>query len=78
MQTDLILHAVPDADPEFLRIMGEQPDPPAKGQSRILAALPKMHELFLAKRQAAERKDAGAFVAVVFQEVELIKGLEEH
>ncbi|MBU1348588.1 hypothetical protein KJ781_00780 [Patescibacteria group bacterium] len=76
MDIDLIMQNVPNADPEFVRIMNEAPEPPKKDRELLLAALPKLHGLFLAKQEAAKRDDADAFVAVALQEAALVKGIE--
>ncbi len=77
MKRDLIFRIVPDADPEFVRIMGDLPDPPTDAAKRMAAALPRMHKIFLQKKEAVKRGDKAAFSRLTEEEVALIKQMDQ-
>lgn len=73
MSPEILNHAVPNADPDFLRIMGNLPDPPSGIFEKVLKLMPRLHELFLQKRNAAKRQDESALSDIIDQETELIQ-----
>jgi len=73
MRADIITQAVPHADPDFLRIMGQLSDPPPGIYEKVMRLLPKLHELFLQKRQASEQGDIQAVAKIIDQETELMR-----
>ncbi|MFA5184955.1 MAG: hypothetical protein WC551_00510 [Patescibacteria group bacterium] len=73
MSPEILNHAVPNADPDFLRIMGNLPDPPSGIFEKVLKLMPRLHELFLQKRSAARRQDEPAMSRIIDQETELIR-----
>lgn len=75
MRQDLITQVVPNADPEFIRIMGALPDPSADIHEQIVRLLPELYELFTAKRTAAAQNDREAFLKIVDREARLIERL---
>ena len=72
MRQDIITQAVPNADPEFLRTLERLSDPPPGVYERVMKVLPRLHEIFLQKRNASLRGDAEAFRKFIEQEVDLI------
>ena len=73
MTSDTINQAVPNADPDFLRIMGNLPDPPAGIREKVMIILPRIHKLFLQKRIAAKKHDEPALSRIIDKETELIR-----
>ncbi|MBU1032731.1 MAG: hypothetical protein ABII13_03900 [Patescibacteria group bacterium] len=73
MKSEIILKQIPNADPEFLKIMEKQPEPSDEIREKVVDALPKLHDLFLKKRNAALCKDEQAFMSLVEQEVALLE-----
>jgi hypothetical protein len=76
MNTDTIRKKIPNADPDFINIIGKLHDPSSKIFERVLNILPELHELFLKKREAAIRGDSDTFMKIVEEEVELISASE--
>jgi len=77
MRQDIIIQAVPGADPEFVRTLERLPDPPPGIYERAVALLPKLHGLFLRKRRALAADDAAALAAVLDEETALLKLLAD-
>jgi len=73
MRADVITQAVPDADPEFIQILGRLPDPPAGMFEKMLKLLPKLHEIFLAKRAADRSGDKEEFARLMQKELYLLE-----
>lgn len=76
MSPSVIHSAVPDAHPDFVRLMARADDPPVAQRPLFFRALPKLHRFFLQKRDAVARKDADAFAAAVRGEVDWLQRLE--
>jgi hypothetical protein len=76
MRADLITQKVPNADPDFLRIVEKLSDPPPGSFERVMEALPKLYALFVEKREAARKNDRDVFMAIVEKEVALIREVE--
>ncbi len=72
MRQDLIIQAVPEADPEFVRTLERLPDPPPGIYESVVVLLPQLHELFLRKRQAFAADDAAALSAILDEETVLL------
>jgi len=75
MRPDLLANVVPNADPDFLRVMSRLPDPPPHAYEFVIAALPKLHALFLEKRDAVAKNDIPAFEKIIEEEVELLRSI---
>ncbi len=73
MRSDIIAQTVPHADADFLRIMEQLPDPPSGIYEKVMKMLPKLHELFLQKRAAADRADEPGLSRIIEQETALIR-----
>ena len=76
MRADQITAIVPNAHPEFLRIMAGLPDPPADAYELLMQTLPELHRLFLEKRRAALAGDRDSFFTVAEREAELVAGMD--
>lgn len=72
MRQDLIIQAVPEADPEFVRTLERLPDPPPGIYESVVVLLPQLHELFLRKRRAFAADDAAALSAILDEETVLL------
>lgn len=75
MHQDIIVQAVPEADPEFVRTLEKMPDPPPGIYETVVRSLPRLHELFLRKRQAFAADDAAALAAILDEETALLSRL---
>ncbi|MBI5654074.1 hypothetical protein HZC53_00240 [Candidatus Uhrbacteria bacterium] len=73
MSPEILSQKVPNADPDFLRIMGSLPDPPAGIYEKVLGLMPRLHALFLQKRTAADKKDEPELARIINQETDLIR-----
>jgi hypothetical protein len=76
MRRDTVTQVVLNADPDFLRIFEKLPEPPPAAYERVMRALPRLHEMFLLKRNAALKEDVEEFDRIVGQEIELIAQAE--
>jgi len=77
MRADIITQAVPHADPDFLRILDRIPDPSPDSYEISMRVLPRLHELFLEKREAASKNDGERFMKIVHAELKLLEKLEQ-
>jgi hypothetical protein len=76
MQREIILQRVPNADPKFVRIMEQVPEPKPEFAENVLAALPQMHEFFLQKREAYKHKDLFTFQRILDKEIAFVRNLD--
>ncbi len=76
MRGDRIRQSLPDVDPDFVHILERLPDPAPKFFKTVMQYLPRLHSLFLRKREAAAKGDASAFLALVEEEVSLLRVAE--
>lgn len=70
-----IIHAVPSADPAFVKTMEAMPEPPGAARDLLLQRLPELHRLFLEKRRIAASGDEVAWNKLVEQEAALIASI---
>jgi len=77
MDTNPFIGIVEAPEPEFLRLLGEMPEPPFSVRGRIAEALPEINELFARKKQAVSDGDADAFDRITDEEVALLEKLED-
>ncbi len=73
MRADIITQAVPGADPEFIQILGRLPEPPAGVFEKIIKLLPRLHQIFLAKRSADRTGDEEEFARLMQKELDLLE-----
>ncbi len=73
MRADIVTQAVPGADPEFIQILGRLPEPPAGVFEKLLKLLPKLHQIFLAKRSADRTGDEDEFARLMQKELDLVQ-----
>lgn len=73
MSPEILSQVVPNADPEFLRIMGSLPDPPSGIFEKVVKLMPQLHGYFLQKRLATQMQDEPALSRIIDQETELIR-----
>lgn len=77
MRADTILALLPQADPDFIRILASLPDPPPGAFEQVAKAIPELHRLFLHKREAARNNQTELFLETVEAEVALLQKLEK-
>lgn len=77
MRADTIYAIVPQADPEFVRILASLPDPPSALFEQAAELIPQIHELFLRKRDAARNNRTASFLEAVEAELALLQKLEK-
>ena len=76
MQKEIVLQRVPNADPKFVQIMEQVPDPKPEFAQTVYLALPQMHEFFLQKREAFKRKDFLTFQRILEKEISFVRNLD--
>ncbi|MBU2566470.1 hypothetical protein KKG46_02825 [Patescibacteria group bacterium] len=78
MNTEFIIKVVPNADPEFLKVMEQIPDPSKQTQEKVMSFLQQLHDLFLQKRKAAESGDHDLFIQIMEKEMRIIAELDNN
>lgn len=73
MGNDIILDAVPNADPVFVHLLSRLPDPPKADYATMREHLRALHRIYEEKRRAADDLDEDAWNAVVEKEVRVIQ-----
>ncbi|MFA4954849.1 MAG: hypothetical protein WC641_06065 [Patescibacteria group bacterium] len=77
MTNDVILRAIPHADPVFVEILSHLPEPPPGAYEQVVQSLPGLHDLFLRKRNALQKGDAAGLREVVEAELAQLLKLEK-
>lgn len=78
MTNDVILRAIPHADPVFVEILSHLPEPPSGAYERVVQSLPELHDLFLRKRDALQKGDAAGLREVVEAEMRKLQEIDKN
>jgi len=76
MRREIILQKISNPDSEFLKIMEELPDPKPEFEKKIVEAMPQLHEFFIQKRDAFNRRDLVTFQKILAKEIDFVRDLD--
>jgi hypothetical protein len=77
MRSELVYKAIPVPDPDFIAEMMQIPDPKPEDEEKILAALPKLQDFFIKKREAYNSRNAIAFHKILDEEIQFLQDFDE-
>lgn len=72
MRPEIVLLAIPNPDPDFMDVMLGLPEPDKGMEERISRVLPKLHKIFLLKKQAVQAGDREELMRLVEEEAAAI------
>ncbi|MFZ6015356.1 MAG: hypothetical protein ACOYUZ_03295 [Patescibacteria group bacterium] len=77
MRSELVYKVIATPHPDFIAEMMKVPDPKPEDEERIVNALPKLHEFFLRKKDAYNKRDAVLFQKILEEEIEFLQEFDK-
>ncbi|MBD3281468.1 hypothetical protein GF391_01855 [Candidatus Uhrbacteria bacterium] len=77
MRTELVYQAISVPEPAFVAEMMQMPDPKPEDEAKILAALPKLQDFFIRKRDAYQKRDSITFQKILEEEIEFLQEFDK-